>query len=379
MTMERASLRPATLYGVPHSLYTGRARSYLIKAGIAYREQAPNSEYYLKTVLPLAGGRLGMPTLELPDGRVIRDGAAIIDHFEADEGHPFSPATPKQRFVSRLFDVIGAEGLLRPAMHYRWNFDAENLDFLILHMRMLVPPGDIGNQMARKVADQMREATVSFGVSPQTRDLVEQVYADQLAALDRHFAAYPYLLGGRPCIGDFGLIAPLFGHLGRDPKPLSLMQAGGANVFRWVERMNRRDADLVGFERKDETVLDDDEIPETLIHLLAAMSEDLVPETLAAAHTINAWIAKQDELAPGTACARGVGSCEFDVRGTTVRALAQPYRFYLLKRAQDEYAALEADDRQSVDAMLESCNMAPLLGATLTRDIGRKDNLEVWL
>jgi hypothetical protein len=123
------SLQPATLFGVPHSLYTGRARSYLIEAGIAYCEQAPNTEHYLKTVLPLAGGRLGMPTLELSDGRVIRDGAAIIDHFEEDEGHPFSPATPKQRFVSRLFDVIGAEGLLRPAMHYRWNFDALDRHF----------------------------------------------------------------------------------------------------------------------------------------------------------------------------------------------------------------------------------------------------------
>ena len=43
---------PAKLYGVSHSMYTGRARSYLIKADITYREQAPNSEHYFKTVLP---------------------------------------------------------------------------------------------------------------------------------------------------------------------------------------------------------------------------------------------------------------------------------------------------------------------------------------
>ena len=125
--------------------------------------------------------------------------------------------------------------------------------------------------------------------------------------------------------------------------------------------------------------LDDDEIPETLIDLLGVMAQDFVPETLAAAEAINAWISRQGELAPGAACVRGVGTCEFDVRGTVVSALAQPYRFYLLKRAQDEYAALDADDRHSLDAMLESCNMTVLLDATLTRDIGRKDNLEVWL
>ncbi len=373
------TLQSATLYGVPHSLYTGRARSYLIKAGIAYREQAPNTDHYLKEVLPLAGGRLGMPTLELSDGLVIRDGAAIIDHFEGETGHPFSPPMPKQRFFSRLFDVIGAEGLLRPAMHYRWNFDAENLEFLMFHMGMITPAGDTTMEMAGKIAAAMRRATVSFGVNPQTSDLVEQLYTEQLAAMDRHFAAHAYLLGGRPCIGDFGLIAPMFGHLGRDPKPLSLMQANGLNVFRWGERMNRRDADLVGFDDDDESYLDDDAIPATLIDLLAVLSQDFVPETLAAAEVINAWIAEQGELAPGTECARGVGLCKFDMRGTTISALAQPYRFYLLKRTQDEYAALGDGDRQAVDAILESCNMAPLLGATLTRQIGRKNNLEIWL
>ena len=373
------TLQPATLYGVPHSLYTGRVRSYLIKAGISYREQPPNSEHFLNTVLPLAGGRFGMPTLELTDGRVIRDGAAIIDHFENETGHTFSPATPKQRIVSRLFDVIGAEGLLRPAMHYRWNFDAENLEFLMFHMRMITPPGDVGFEMADKLAGAMRKATLNFGVNPQTHDVVEELYAEQLGALDRHFAAHAYLLGGRPSIGDFGMIAPLFGHLGRDPKPLSLMQAKGMNVFRWVERMNRHDADLVEFERKDETYLDDDEIPETLIDLLRSLSEDFVLETLAAAEVINDWIAEQVELAPGTECARGVGMGEFDIRGTTISALAQPYRFYLLKRVQDEYTALDSGDRQAVEATLQSCNMASLLGATLTRDIGRKNNLEVWL
>lgn len=370
---------PATLYGVPHSLYTGRARSYLIKAGIAYREQPPNTEHYMTTVLPAAGGRFGMPTLELPDGRVIRDGAAIIDHFEEENGHTFSPTTPKQRFFSRLFDVIGAEGLLRPAMHYRWNFDAENIDFLRLHMAMIVPPGDTGLRMAGKIEEAMRRATSSFGVHPETYELIEQVYADQLGALDRHFAEHAYLLGGRPCVGDFALIAPLFGHLGRDPKALALMQAKGAHVFRWVERMNWSEAGLVEFSRKDETYLDDDEIPETLIDLLRAIAEDFVPETLAAAEVINAWIAEQGELTPGTPCTRGVGMGTFEIRGTSIRALAQPYRFYLLKRAQEEHAALEAGDRQALDGMLEACNMAPVLGATLDRDVGLENNSEVWL
>jgi glutathione S-transferase len=69
-------------------------------------------------VLPKAGGRQAVPTVELGDGTVIRDGAAIIDHFEVTSGHAFSPKSPKQRILSRLFDVIGSDGLLRPALHY---------------------------------------------------------------------------------------------------------------------------------------------------------------------------------------------------------------------------------------------------------------------
>lgn len=99
-------MNPIILYGSPMSLYTGRARSYLIKAGLAYREVPPTSSHFLNTVLPKAGGRRSLPTIELPDGTVIRDGVAIVDHFEAERGHPSSPTSPKQRIVRRLFDAI---------------------------------------------------------------------------------------------------------------------------------------------------------------------------------------------------------------------------------------------------------------------------------
>ena len=77
----------AILYGIPISLYTGRARSYLIKAGIDYKEVSPIEKRYLTEIVPAAGGRRGMPTLETASGEVIRDGAAIIDHYEALSGN----------------------------------------------------------------------------------------------------------------------------------------------------------------------------------------------------------------------------------------------------------------------------------------------------
>jgi len=368
-----------TLYGTPLSLYTGRARSYLIKAGVAYRETTPITRHYLENVVPGAGGRQGMPTIELSGGEVIRDGVAIVDHFEKEGGYPFSPGTPRQRILSRLFDVIGAEGLLRPAMHYRWNFPEQNLEFLRFHFLSVTPRSAHREQSAEAGADRMRAACVAFGAVPETFEVVETLYLELLQKLDAHFSNQPYLLGGKPCIGDFGLIAPLYGHLGRDPKPLSLMQAHAARVFRWVERMNRPELDVGEFEVQDGQYLADDEIPDSLIDVLKHLAIDFVPETRAACLCINEWVDQQDELAPGTQVIRGVGPGTFELRGVTVNALAQPFRFYLLKRVQDELDSLSEQDKNDVAELLSACDMAEILEFRLSRDIGREKNLEVWL
>ena len=118
------------LYSVAQSLFTGRARSYLIKQGIPYEERAPQPYLYQ---LGKKIGRGSMPTIVFPDGRIIRDGVAIVDFFEERSGHPAKPPGPCQHIVSLLFDALGAEGLSRPAMHYRFNFNEEQRDFILYH------------------------------------------------------------------------------------------------------------------------------------------------------------------------------------------------------------------------------------------------------
>ena len=120
------------LYALSHSLYSGRARAYLIKQRIAFQERSTGHESFKAEVLPKA--KLAtIPTLVTPTGEVIRDGAAIIEHFESANGRPSQPQGPCQQIISALFDVIGHDGLLRPAMHYRWNFPTENLHFVQYH------------------------------------------------------------------------------------------------------------------------------------------------------------------------------------------------------------------------------------------------------
>ena len=49
-------MQELTLYASPVSLYSGKARSYLIKAGIPYREIPPGGAHFVERVLPKAGG-----------------------------------------------------------------------------------------------------------------------------------------------------------------------------------------------------------------------------------------------------------------------------------------------------------------------------------
>lgn len=229
--------------------------------------------------------------------------------------------------------------------------------------------------------DRMRHAARLFGVNERTREVVEALYLEFLDTLNAHFASLPYLFGGRPSIGDFGLLAPMYAHLGRDPYPSSLMQQRALAVHRWVERMNRRDSDTPEFFTGTEDYLPDDEVPETLLSVLRVVAEDFVPETLAAAATLNEWLAEHAPDAGAPAVGRLAGphpSCEFQLRGRTIKALAQPHRFYLLQRFQDFYQALGTEERGLADDLLARCGMAQVIGAKLSRRITRKGNLEVW-
>ena len=368
------------LYAITHSLYSGRARSYLIKHQIPFQELSTGHESFKAEVLP-KGKLATIPTLVTPEGEVIRDGAAIIEHFEAANGRPSLPAGPKQRIISALFDVIGTDGLLRPAMHYRWNFPEDNLAFVRYHFLHSQRDTPERSEKTEAMMNRMRHAAMIFGVTEQTQAVVESLYLDYLEALNTHFEQYPYLLGWRPSIGDFGLIAPMYAHLGRDPHPAKLMQQRAVSVHRWVERMNRYDQDVPEFFNAGTDFVEDDVVPESLMAVLRVLAEDFVPETLAAADAINGWLADNKPEAGTPAVGRlaqAPGTATFDLRGETIQALAQPHRFYLLQRVQDDYASLSEIDKVGVDAVLGESGMAAILKASLSRRIERADNLEVW-
>ncbi|MEP5727567.1 MAG: glutathione S-transferase N-terminal domain-containing protein, partial [Erythrobacter sp.] len=131
-----------TLFGMAGSLYTARARSYMRMNAVPFAEVKAGSEEFTGEIVPQIG-RWIIPVIKTPEGAIIQDGADIIDHLDAAgfSKSPIYPADPKLLAVAHLFELFGSHGLLRPAMHYRWNFDEVNLPFLRETFRDVLPSG----------------------------------------------------------------------------------------------------------------------------------------------------------------------------------------------------------------------------------------------
>lgn len=387
-----------TLYGAPVSLYTGKARSYLRKQGIDFVEESPGSDRYLNHIVP-AVGRWIIPCVETPDGTIVQDGADIIDHFEKGPGQTLRrysvyPESPTLLAISHLFELFGGEGLLRPAMHYRWNFDDENLAFLTSEFSVLVPAGMTQEQAEEAFlhnSGRMRKAAVGFGATPESAPAIEAAFHEWLDLFSAHLVDHPYLLGGQPTIGDFGLIAAMWAHLYRDPAPAALIKRRAPRVGRWVERMTTREP----YEHEYDTsgdLVDPDALPDTLLAMMRHVAEEYLPEITAHVVAANEWLAEHPEIEAGTngqdnPAARGLtggrglvgsGAATFEWRGQQLTTSVMPYRFWLLQRLHDDLAEADPDGQARVRDLFRKTDLEPMLDLRTLRRVERDGHLEVW-
>lgn len=388
-----------TLYGAPLSLYTGKARSYLRRQGIDFVERSPGSERYRNEILPKIG-RFIIPVMETPDGEIIQDGADIIDHFERGPGQSLRtfaiyPDDPTLLAISHVFEVFGGEGLLRPAMHYRWNFDEENIDYLAAEYLLLMPPNDDEEKAIEGFlfgSGRMRNAARAFGVTPESFETIEAAFDEWLDLFSAHLADQPYLLGGQPTIGDFGLIASMWAHLYRDPKPAMVIKQRAPRVGRWVERMTTPEPYLHEYPDHDGSLLDPTDLPETLLALMRYVAEEYLPELVAHVEVANDFLAANPDIEPGTnglsdPGARslsdgkgfeGRGVATFDWRGQEITTGVMPYRFWLMQKLHDDLADATPEAEAHTREVFRAGDLEPWLDLRTIRRVERVNNLEVW-
>ncbi len=189
-----------------------------------------------------------------------------------------------------------------------------------------------------------------------------------LAQFDAHLAAHPYALGPRPTVADFGLMAPLYAHLYRDPYSGRLMRRLAPRVHDWVERMNAPETqDLdAPFE-----VLGEDHVPETLLPILShALDEHLpiVTDTWAAMARWRAANPDADNFP------RFVGRHTFRIGEATSERSIQSYTAWMSQRTFAAWRALGDADRAYFAQALGAERVAQLdldLPFALERERGR--------
>lgn len=376
------------LYGMMASLYTAKVRAWFRYHSVPFIEVCAGSQEFTETIVPVTG-RWIIPVIMTPDGTVLQDGTAILDWLDKKEENKGSIHTnqPVLQAVSHLFELFGGEGLLRPAMHYRWNFDEENLSFLKLSFRdvlPIVPSEEMYEELFEHASGRMRKATRVFGVNPDTIPSIEAAYDEFMNLAEAHFREHPFLLGGRPTIGDYALFGPLFAHLGRDPKPLALMQKRAPALFQWLERMNApagiKNHLMVAGEGK---LFADDALPQTLLALMRYVSEEYLAEITAHVDFTNTWLegkstSELNDAGKGGLNQRMIGFAEFPWRGQTLSTGVMHYRFWLMQRLTDHLSKQSPENQADIRSLFASTGLEKILDLRITKRVERKDNQEIW-
>lgn len=368
---------PHRLYGVPHSLYTGIARCYLRTQGVPYVEIPTSDPDFAERIMPVIQRSI-IPVLETPEGEIIQDSLDIIDHFE-QQGVPYSAYPPGllQRVLAVIIAYYGTQAMLPHAMHYRWTYRDDQEAFL----RDQFAAG-AGEALADKIMSRMNSYLPQLGVNDHTIPEIEASYEQLLDTLNAHFAEHPYVFGGRPSLADYGLIGPMFAHLGRDPVPGNIMKTRAPKVFRWVERMTAPGLDTPEFTGCGDDFLADDAIPSTLEPLLRQIADEIFPMLTDKLTFMDGLIQEQqpDDGQPVSEKPhqRYVGAVETSFRGVPVQAGIQPYLVYVLRKADEALATAPGDDQLRVHEALAERGLAGALPGERGYSVDRRNHIEVW-
>jgi glutathione S-transferase len=225
------------VYGSELSPYSVKVRSYFRWKRIPHewliRSAATEAEFQRHAKLPL------IPLVVTPDGRALQDSTPIIEELE--RAHPEPPLQPPDEvraFLAALIEEYADEWGNKPMFHYRWYY-APDQDSAAERIARAMMPGvaeDAVTSAIGAIKARMVPRLAFVGSAPETKDVIEASFRRQLATLERHLAARPFLFGGRPVLADLGLYAQLY-QCSTDPTPGAIMRASAPHTLAWIARM----------------------------------------------------------------------------------------------------------------------------------------------
>jgi len=225
------------IIGAEMSPYSVKVRSYFRYKAIPHqwilRNAASQAEYEKLARMPI------IPLVVTPEGAGIQDSTPIIDQMEQRYPEPsIHPDDPVARFISALIEEFGDEWGNKWMFHYRWARDVDQISSAGRIARVRGP--DASEEKHAAFAGQVRARMVDrvwfVGSNAVTAPQIEAGFLDTLGLIDNHLAGRPYLFGGRPAFGDFGLWGQIY-EMWTDPTAGAIIGGGAPHVLDWVHRM----------------------------------------------------------------------------------------------------------------------------------------------
>src|SRR5262245_58013404 len=225
------------IFGAELSPYSVKVRSYFRYKRIPHewvvRTVQNQAEFDRHAKLPL------IPLVIAPDGTSMQDSTPIIERMETRFPEPsIHPPDPAAAFVSALLEEYGDEWGNKPMFHYRWFYEADQesgADRIAASMNPEAT-GELLEGIRSVVKGRMIPRLKFVGSSPATKDQIEGSLTRQLEHLERHLDGRPFLFGGRPALGDFGLAGQLY-ECASDPTPGAIIRSRAPRVQAWIDRM----------------------------------------------------------------------------------------------------------------------------------------------
>lgn len=349
-----------TLYGWHLSYFTGKALCYLRYKQVDHVLNAVNLFTLTRTIKKKTGAAV-MPVLKTPSGEWIQDTSEIIDYIESlHHNNPVTPNTPVQEFASMLLEAWGDEWWVPIAMHTRWNYPENFALFEHDAGKALLPwaPRFLQNKAAQRPAKMLRGMLPFVGIVPEQYNTMNGWTVHMLDALNRHFEQFPFLLGERPSLGDFGLVGTMYGHLGRDPWPKRELIEPRIHLNAWLERMKNPAV------HADKLLLGNDEIPASLNPIFKSVFEEFIP-MVAQVGELATQYAQQNGL--NQRLPRRIGEVTTTMGGKPFKRGALPYMIWMMQRALDCYAHMADSDKHDVRTWLKQHNAEHILRLNLPR------------
>ncbi len=354
-------------YGWECSPYSSKTRSYFRYKNIPFKDIHPNA-IQIKWVMERRVGFTSMPTVIAPHGDVLQDSSEIIDTLEKIfTKRSVHPETPKQHLVSYIFELFADEWLPIISMCTRWR-NPVNKAFAFEefgHCALPFLPKIITRPLGKKIGAKMYSYLPVLGITDHSAPEIEKWTDELLQQLNIHFSQYPFLLGTKPCLGDFGLYGPLYALVWRDPGSRRLIEEQ-PYLYAWLQR-------LMQPQQLQGAFIEKDRIPKTLWPILIRIFKEQWPVLNQSAHAVAAWI-KENPLA--TKFPRSLGKVQFQLGNTTEERTLTTFPVWMLQRLLDYYQSLNETNAMSVNNFLRDIGGHQALQLTLNFRL-KRDNFRI--